>query len=99
MSHSGKGPATAATPTTKKSADNKTPRERFLTVGAARVGKAIKAIRNVKNVSVRKSYEYTAADWQKARDVLFNELNAVDAAFQSALAGKTSGPDKTNFTF
>lgn len=95
MSHKGNSPAAKNAPKT----DGKTARERFLTVGASRVGKAIKAIRNLKNISSKKSYEYSAEEWTKARTALANELNSVDATFQAALSGKTSAAKAETFSF
>lgn len=99
MSH--KGAATAATKpdATKPKGDGKSNRERFLTVGANRVGKAIKALRNLKNISSKKSYEYSSEEWAKARNALTAELNAVDAVFQAALSGKTGEAAKETFKF
>jgi len=99
MSHKGASTTAAVKPTPETKGDGKTPRDRFLTVGASRVGKAIKAIRNLKNISSKKSYEYSAEEWTKARTALANELNAVDATFQAALSGKTGSADKETFKF
>lgn len=89
---------TAKKATTKK-ADAKSPRERFVTIGGNRVSKAIKALRNLKNVSVRKSYEYTAADIDKMFGALRSEMSALESTFKSALEGKSGGKADSNFTF
>jgi hypothetical protein len=79
--------------------DNKTPRERFKTVGANRVGKTLKALRNLRNVSSRKSYEYTEADVSKMLGAIDNELAALKTVFADALAGKSTSSAKDSFTF
>lgn len=100
MSH--KGNTTAAKPaadTGKKKVEKKTPRERFVTVGAARVTKALRAVRNLKNVSSRKSYEYTADDVSKMWSALDAEFAGVKKAFEIALAGGKPTAEKESFKF
>jgi hypothetical protein len=79
--------------------DTKTPRQRFLEVGANRVGKALKAIRNVRNITNRKSYEYSEAEARKAIAALRSELDGVERMFNEALAGKGTGGEKESFSF
>jgi hypothetical protein len=79
--------------------DTKTPRERFTTVGASRVKKAIKALRNLKPVASRKSYEYSAGDVSKLNAALDKELADVKAVFAAALEGKGATKEDVGFTF
>lgn len=93
MANDPKKPAAAP-----KKGDNKTPRERFTTVGASRVGKAIKALRNLHNISSPKSYEYSDADVSK----MFAAIDAEVAACKDKFAkAKQGGGTKTEagFTF
>lgn len=92
-----KTPATGTAPVAK--ADTKTPRQRFLEVGAPRVAKAIKALRNLKNISVRKSYEYSQGDADKMFAALDAELSAVRKTFAAALEGKTGSKAAEDFSF
>lgn len=85
-------------PATAVKADTKTPRQRFVEVGGMRVTKAVKAIRSLKNISVRKSYEYNEADTQKMFAALDNEVTAVKASFKAAMEGKT-GATASEFSF
>lgn len=82
-----------------KKGDGKSPRERFLTVGANRVGKAMKAIRNVSNIANRKSYDYQEAEARKAITVLRAEVDAVEKTFNEALAGKGAKSEAKAFSF
>ena len=93
MSDKGKKPSA----TSKKS--DKSPRDRFLTVGANRVGKAMKAIRNVSNIANRKSYEYNEAEARKAITTLRAEVDAVEKTFNEALAGKGAKAEAKAFSF
>lgn len=90
---------TKTAPATAAKADNKTPRERFLSVGANRVGKAIKALRNVKQIANRKTYEYTPAEIEKATRALRAEMEVVEKTFRDAIEGKTTAAGDTGFTF
>ena len=100
MSHKGTTAAAkpAAAPAEKK-ADKKTPRERFVTVGAARVTKALRAIHNLKNISSRKSYEYTEDDARKMFAAIETEYASVKKAFETALAGGKPSAEKESFKF
>lgn len=89
----------AAAGTAKADATTKTPRQRFLEVGAPRVAKAIKALRALKNISVRKSYEYTDADTSKMFGALDAEMSAVRKTFEAAMAGKTGAKGDNDFAF
>jgi hypothetical protein len=89
-------PATGAAPAKK---DNKTPRERFTSVGAKRVSKALKALRNLQPVANKKSYEFSAADVDKLSGALRSELNAVETAFKNALEGKSAAKAESGFSF
>ena len=82
-----------------KKVDTKTPRERTLTVGAGRVSRAISAIRGIKNITSRKSYEYTEAEANKVVSTLRAEVDAIDAAYKAALAGKSATAEKEKFSF
>lgn len=92
-----KTPASGTAPAAK--ADTKTPRQRFLEVGAPRVAKVIKALRNLKNISVRKSYEYSEADVTKMFGALDAELSAVRKTFAAAMEGKAGGKTAEDFSF
>jgi hypothetical protein len=77
----------------------KAARERFLKVGTARMSKALKAIRNVRNITNPKSYTYTQQEAEKAILALRNELKAVEDAFRDALSGNKAGTAATAFSF
>lgn len=70
-------------------------RERFENIGGGRVAKAIAVIGTLKNVSNRRSYEYTADDVSTAFTAIRAALKASEDAFTNALATtsekKTSG--------
>lgn len=79
--------------------DGKTPRERFTTVGATRVKKALKALRNLTPVASKKSYEYSEADFSKMFGALETELAALKTTFRAALDGKSTAKADDSFTF
>lgn len=85
--------------TTAKKGDGKTPRERMTTVGASRVGKAIKAIRNTRNIFTRKSYEYSEAEMVKAVSTMRKEIDAVEQYAREQLSGTGGGKAEAGFTF
>lgn len=81
-----------------KKADNKTPRERFTTVGANRVGKVIKALRNLHNISSPKSYEYSDSDVSKMFAAIDAEVAGVKDKFAKAKQGGSTKAE-AGFTF
>ncbi len=89
----------AKAPAAAKKTDGKTPRERFLSVGASRVGKAIKAVRNVRNIASRKSYEYSEPEVRKALAAIRAEVDGLEKTFNDALAGGSKKETEAGFTF
>lgn len=89
-----KKPTTADT---KKS--TKTPRERFMTIGAKRVSKSLKALKNLLPVANKKAYEFSAADVQKMNAAIDAHVAEVKSAFAAALEGKAATKDTGGFSF
>ncbi len=75
-------------------------RERFLTVGAKRFGKAIAAITLLKNVANVRAYEFGEADVAKGLAALKEAYETTAKDFETALAGAAKGEKKKpSFSF
>lgn len=92
-------PLTEAEKAAVKAKAKETARKRFLEVGAARVSKAIKSLRSVRNCANRKTYEYSKPEAEKAILALRQELTAVENEFRNQLEGKTTSTGETAFSF
>lgn len=68
-------------------------REKFLSLGEARVSRAIKDIRLIGNLSNRSAYEFTDQDVKKIFRTLSRELDAAKTRFT-----ETAAPEKSVFT-
>lgn len=67
-------------------------RERFISVGNVRLGKAVAAINNFARVFNPRSYSFTEADVKKANDAIDMAVKAAKAAADASL--RSTGPDK-----
>lgn len=78
-------------------------RERFTNLGGARFGKVIDFIKLLQNCSDRRSYEFNAADVEKAFKAVQDEIDTTKTIFLNALkvttAEKKEGAGKTVFKF
>jgi len=74
-------------------------RERFLTVGAKRVDKAVVALTTLKNVANPRAYEFTAEDVTKGLAALKKAYDETAKAFEIALSGPVKGEKTPGFSF
>jgi hypothetical protein len=72
--------------TVKNAAEKAENRERFLSLGGGRVGKVIATIETLRQCTNRKSFEFTADDWTKAKAAMTAKIADIDKAFEIALA-------------
>lgn len=96
---SSKKPLTDAEKAAAKAKAKEAARKRFLEVGAARVSKAIKSLRAVRNCANRKTYDYSKPEAEKAILALRQELTSVENEFRNQLEGKTTSTGETAFSF
>jgi hypothetical protein len=68
---------------TEKQERDRSPAGRFKYLAEKRVGKAIKAITSISNLSEKKNYEYTEDQVTQIIDVLTNELELMRKKFES----------------
>ena len=68
---------------TEKEERDRTPAGRFKYLAEKRVGKAIKAIASISNLSDKKNYDYTEAQVAQIMDALTNELELTRKKFES----------------
>jgi len=68
---------------TEKQERDRSPAGRFKYLAEKRVGKAIKAIASISNLSEKKNYEYTEDQVTQIIDVLTNELELMRKKFES----------------
>jgi len=68
---------------TEKQERDRSPAGRFKYLAEKRVGKAIKAIASISNLSEKKNYEYTEDQVTQIIDVLTNELGLMRKKFES----------------
>jgi hypothetical protein len=78
-----------------KDAVAKENRERFLTIGGGRVAKTLAVLETLKQVANRKSYDYSAADIEKATSAINHKVGEIEAAFAAALATPVAADRKT----
>jgi len=77
--------------TAMKSAVKAENRERFLTLGANRVSKAVKAIDALVRVANKKTYDYTEEDATELLGALTSAHGRVKAAFSTTSTNKGTG--------
>ena len=68
---------------TEQQKRDRSPAGRFKYLAEKRVGKAIKAITSISNLSEKKNYEYTEDQVTQIMDVLTNELELMHKKFDS----------------
>ncbi|UVW35392.1 hypothetical protein NYF23_01995 [SAR92 clade bacterium H455] len=68
---------------TEQQKRDRSPAGRFKYLAEKRVGKAIKAIASISNLSDRKNYEYTEDQVSQIMDALTNELELTRKKFES----------------
>ena len=68
---------------TEQQKRDRSPAGRFKYLAEKRVGKAIKAIASISNLSEKKNYEYTEDQVTQIIDVLTNELELMRKKFES----------------
>ena len=68
---------------TEKQERDRSPAGRFKYLAEKRVGKAIKAIASISNLSDKKNYEYTEDQVTQIIDVLTNELELMRKKFEA----------------
>jgi hypothetical protein len=68
---------------TEQQKRDRSPVGRFKYLAEKRVGKAIKAIASISNLSDRKNYEYTEDQVSQIMDALTNELELTRKKFES----------------
>jgi hypothetical protein len=86
-------------PTMLEKKATKTPRERFTSIGAKRVGKVLKALNNLLPVANKNAYEFTASDVSKMNVAIDERVTAVKAVFSAALEGKSATKETGGFSF
>ena len=86
-----KAPAPAA------AKDTKTPRERFTSVGVARVNSVLESVRILKNCADRGAYEYNKVEIDKIFAKIEHDLADARKTFEDALAGKSVKQIKQGF--
>lgn len=86
---------------TLKTASAAAARERFLTVGGARVSTALDKLKNLERVANPKSYTFTKADADELVAAINDAAKAIENAFKRAVSepGATTAEAKKVFTF
>lgn len=85
-----KQPPKRGRPAADPNAPKKSKAERFIELGSKRTGKALKAIRQIGNLSNKGSYEYTEEQVQKIISALRAEVDAIESRFTK---GKTAAEE------
>lgn len=76
-----------------------TTRQKFERIAVMRVGNAITAIRRIRTLANKRTYDFTEAHAKEIGDALKAEVNEVARLFDAALKGKEVAKPSDSFIF